>query len=68
MKTTQGEKRNKEDLDRSFLELGVMSSKEYLEIELKGETGQNISVCLLYKPKSGRRFQEEFYFRKKKII
>ena len=24
MKTTQGEKRNKEDLDRSFLELGVM--------------------------------------------
>ena len=42
METTQGEKRNK------FLELGVMSSKEYLEIELKGETGQNISACLLY--------------------
>ena len=34
METTQGEKRNK------FLELGVLSSKEYLEIELKGGTGQ----------------------------
>ena len=53
-KPLKGEKRNK------FLELGVMSSKEYLKIELKGGTGQNISVCLLYKPKSDRRFQVEF--------
>ena len=44
-------------LDRSFLELGVMSSKEYLKIELKGGTGQNISACLLYKPKSDRRLK-----------
>ena len=54
METTQGEKRNK------FLELGVLSSKEYLEIEFKGGTGQNISVSFLYKPKSDRRFQVEF--------
>jgi hypothetical protein len=49
-------------LDRSFLELGVMSSKEYLKIELKGGKGQKISVChcQLYKPKSDRRFQVEF--------
>ena len=37
-KPLKGGKRNK------FLELGVLSSKEYLEIELKGGTGQNISV------------------------
>ena len=59
-KPLKEKKGNKEDLDRSFLELGVMSSKEYLKIELKGGTGQNISVCLLYKPKSDRRFQVEF--------
>ena len=54
METTQGGKRNK------FLELGVMSSKEHLKIELKGGSGQNISVCLFYKPESDRRFQVEF--------
>ena len=55
-KPLKGEKRNK------FLELGVMSSKEYLKIELKGGKGQKISVChcQLYKPKSDRRFQVEF--------
>ena len=44
-KPLKGKKGNKEDLDRSFLELGVMSSKEYLKIELKGKTFQ--SVCFI---------------------